>query len=325
MGRGRPVAHLPDALGIAGHGRTRREGRGAAPRGRAIARWLAVAVAAASGVAGAAACGGTGERRAELVVESAAGALEGASPEVLLRTLRGVGPAQATAASGESGTGRGAPLGTISGVVRTTLAPADTPVTPTHDLAACRPFRDPRVAGQDGALADAVVWLVGAPDALPAGDSAAPGAPRRAAIRLEGCRLEPRVQRLAAGGTLLVQSGDPMRSRLRFVPIDAPDEPPRAVLPLTDAGQVVPLPALAAAPGLLEVLDDLHPWVRGWVVVAPHRWTAVTGADGAFRFDGVPPGRWTLVAWHPVAGVRSLSVRLDPGVPTRLGVTLPAP
>lgn len=42
----------------------------------------------------------------------------------------------------------------------------------------------------------------------------------------------------------------------------------------------------------------LHPWMRAWVYVAPHPWFAVTDAKGAFRIDGVPPGKHTLLLRH---------------------------
>jgi len=38
------------------------------------------------------------------------------------------------------------------------------------------------------------------------------------------------------------------------------------------------------------------------VMVVDSDFAAVTGPDGKFRFDGVPPGNWTLKAWNEEAG-----------------------
>ena len=45
---------------------------------------------------------------------------------------------------------------------------------------------------------------------------------------------------------------------------------------------------------------------------------SVTAADSTFRFDGVPPGRYTLHVWHERLGTRETRVRVDGGVQTRL-------
>jgi hypothetical protein len=289
----------------------------------------------AAGLGVAVGCGSAGDGRGGWVLlQQANGILDGATDDELLRSLREARvPAAAAGRRAGDASGDAITDGTISGLIVTDLPAVDSLVEPTHDHQACRPFRQALLTVKDRAVRDAVVWLVG--------DTAAPpsDAPRRVAIRLGGCRLAPRVVALGAGGTLLLQSGDAMSSRLRFV--DAADAArasvastnragsgtavvPRAVATLNDAGQVVPLPAVGALPGLVEVRDDLHPWIRAWVVVAPHAHVAVTGADGAFRFEGLAPGRYTVVAWHERTGLRAMPVRVDAGVATRLELSLPA-
>jgi hypothetical protein len=110
-----------------------------------------------------------------------------------------------------------------------------------------------------------------------------------------------------------------MLSRLHFVAVG--ESQPRATVLLSDAGQLVPTTEPTASPALVEVRDDLHPWIRGWLAVAPHPFVAVTEADGAFQFDGVPPGRYRLVVWHERLGVTRTSIRIDAGVQTRVELT----
>ena len=43
---------------------------------------------------------------------------------------------------------------------------------------------------------------------------------------------------------------------------------------------------------------DIHPWMKAWIYVFDHPWFAVTDATGAFRLDGVPPGKQVLGIHH---------------------------
>jgi plastocyanin len=51
-------------------------------------------------------------------------------------------------------------------------------------------------------------------------------------------------------------------------------------------------------PGLVRVYCNIHPQMVGFVMVVDSDRSAVTGADGAFRFEGIPPGSYVLHAWH---------------------------
>lgn len=219
----------------------------------------------------------------------------------------------ARSAGGPAGTAyREAPVPTPGVVIGTIVggAPRDTSITPTHDLAVCRPFSESAVPSRDGGVGNAVVWLSGVSTG-PRDDG-----PRRVRLTLDGCRLEPRVQRIAAGSTVLVNSRDAMMSRLQFT-ADG-ERAPRTTVLLSDAGQIVPIDGATRQPGLVRVSDDLHPWVRAWLVIAPHPFVLVTEADGAFRFDGVPSGRYTLHVWHERLGSRAQKIRVEGAVQTRV-------
>jgi len=190
-------------------------------------------------------------------------------------------------------------------------APRDTSIAPTHDLAVCRPFTQSLVPSRDGGVGNSVVWLVGVATG-PRDD-----APRRVRVLLDGCRLDPRVQRVAAGGTVMITSRDAMMTRLQFIDVGGVSTSRGTVL-FNDAGQVVPTSDAAKVPGLVQVRDDLHPWVRAYLAVTPHPFVAVTAADGRFRFDNVPPGRYTLVVWHERFGTKQQRVRVDAHIETRV-------
>lgn len=254
------------------------------------------------------------ERVTERATDHARSRAEGESSRALLALL------QRDAALGARATryrvdrdgvaGAGQLIGRVA--LQTPMA-GDSAIVPSHDLSVCHPFTDSWMPSRDGGVGNAVVWLVGITHGR------ALTAPRRAALTLDGCQLGPRVLLMAAGGTVLVTSRDAMTSRLRFADVSALDSV-RATVAFTDAGQVVPSSAVAARPGILTVRDDWHPWVRGAVVVAPHPYVLVTTATGAFAFDGVPPGRYTLLTWHERLGVRTMPVQITGGVETRVNV-----
>ena len=64
--------------------------------------------------------------------------------------------------------------------------------------------------------------------------------------------------------------------------------------------------------GLVRVYCNIHPQMVGFVMVVDSDFAAVTGADGSFRFEGVPVGPQRLRFWHEEAAETAevaLSVR----------------
>jgi hypothetical protein len=45
-----------------------------------------------------------------------------------------------------------------------------------------------------------------------------------------------------------------------------------------------------------------------WVGVVSHPFFAVTGEDGSFSLKGLPPGEYTLEAWHEKLGTQEIKV-----------------
>lgn len=55
----------------------------------------------------------------------------------------------------------------------------------------------------------------------------------------------------------------------------------------------------AERPGLVRVVCDAgHTWMVSYVHVMPHPYFATTDAAGRFRIEGLPPGQYTIKAWH---------------------------
>ncbi len=207
--------------------------------------------------------------------------------------------------------------GTVRGVVSLGgAAPLDTTVRP--DAALQRPcgasLVDRAVQRRGDFVEDAVVWLADVTSGKPL------GATRRHELTLDRCQLLPRALAVGAGGTLNVHGRDPLSLRLRATAWPAGDA--RATWRLTDAGQVVPDDRVLAEPGALEVRGESLPWVRAWVLVFDHPYFAPTTDAGRFTLDSVPPGRYTLVAWHPRLGRVEQPVTVAAGQTAAIAVTL---
>ena len=54
--------------------------------------------------------------------------------------------------------------------------------------------------------------------------------------------------------------------------------------------------------GIVSVNCHLHPNMAATIVVAPNRWAVRVDRSGHFELRDVPPGTYTVVAWHKAAG-----------------------
>jgi plastocyanin len=65
--------------------------------------------------------------------------------------------------------------------------------------------------------------------------------------------------------------------------------------------------------GVVYVYCHLHPNMEATIVVAPNRWYARADASGQYRIPNVPPGHYTVVAWHKSAGFFRKPIVIEPG------------
>ena len=79
------------------------------------------------------------------------------------------------------------------------------------------------------------------------------------------------------------------------------------VLPVAGLERVVQFPSEEV---MAHVKCDVHGWMSAYIGVVDHPYFAVTGADGAYRLDNLPPGDYLLEVWHEVLGVQSRQIRV---------------
>ncbi|HSJ65632.1 MAG TPA: carboxypeptidase-like regulatory domain-containing protein [Gemmatimonadaceae bacterium] len=170
------------------------------------------------------------------------------------------------------------------------------------------------VSTAGGGVAGSIVWLADARRGR------ALSASRRFELATERCRLTPAVQPAIAGGMLNVLSLDRLVHRLQFIRPGTEGTVGR--VEQFDAGQVVPLESVLSLPGPVTVRSDRFPWMEAWIHVFDHPYFAMTDRGGTFALDSIPPGRYTLVVWHPSTGQRDTTVVVTAGDTSRLAISI---
>jgi plastocyanin len=66
-------------------------------------------------------------------------------------------------------------------------------------------------------------------------------------------------------------------------------------------------------PGIVEIYCHLHPNMAATIVVTPNRWYAKPDRTGQYQIPDVPPGKYTLVAWHKSAGFFRKAIVVESG------------
>jgi hypothetical protein len=203
--------------------------------------------------------------------------------------------------------------GSISGSVQ--LAPG-TPVLaqPVVDSlpAGCAP--PDRVSATPGGLNGAVVWLTDI--------RTGKGFPleRRVDMVNENCNIAPQVQTVFAGETINVGSNDAVLHHNRFINVATGEA--EAVAPFNDKGEIVPFDRLLTKTAQYEIVCDVHPWTRAWLLVVDHPYFAETGGGGGFSITDVPAGTYHIRAWHPSFGVADGTVTVSAGAAASVTLTI---
>lgn len=208
-------------------------------------------------------------------------------------------PAAAPVAPAAGATGSGVIKGTATLGGR---APAmEVPKTRAAD-AFCKKFSrkdEEVVVGKGGGLRNVLVRVTrGATGTYPAPAD-------KVAIEQHECMYTPRVQGAIVGQTIQIKNGDQALHNVHTYVGPAGD---KTWFNQAQIQGTPPLDKTYREKGMIKFKCDVHPFMTGYVGLNDNPFFAVSGDDGAFTIEKLPPGSYTVEAWHEKYGTQNTEV-----------------
>lgn len=151
------------------------------------------------------------------------------------------------------------------------------------------------VTGPGSTVQNVVVYIS-------AGDQASAVPTETVRYDQKGCEYVPHVAVLQVGQSLEIYNDDQTSHNIHpLAKVNAEwnkSQPPGTP----------PLKATYDKPEFIAVKCNVHPWMHGYFAVLNTSHYALTGNDGTFSLKGLPPGKYTITAWHERFGSLSQEV-----------------
>ncbi|MFL5293895.1 MAG: carboxypeptidase regulatory-like domain-containing protein [Myxococcales bacterium] len=169
-------------------------------------------------------------------------------------------------------------------------------------------FDDSLLLASDGkGLRNVVVRLKNGP--------AAPAPAEPVVIDQSACTYSPRVRGAVAGQRIEVHNSDATLHNVHGF------QGKKTVFNLGQPAKARPIvKSLSTDADVVKLKCDVHSWMVSYVVVSKSPFFASSGEDGRFEIKGVPPGKYTIEAWHEKLGTRTAEITVEDGKATDLPI-----
>ena len=123
----------------------------------------------------------------------------------------------------------------------------------------------------------------------------------------KGCMYGPHVIALRANQELDILNKDATTHNLHPVPSNNREwnkaQPPGTTVDAKFAREEIAIPMKC----------NVHPWMRSYIAVFKHPFFAVTDKGGNFELKNLPPGNYTIEAWHEKLGTSTQKITVASG------------
>ena len=226
----------------------------------------------------------------------------------------GSGSTEADAGSSDAGSTGGGEVadvssytGAISGTVK--FEGAAPKARPVRMDAACGAFHTERVfsnevvVNDNGTLKNVFVYIK---DGLGGKTFNVPSDP--VVFDQQGCRYEPHVFGVMAGQDIKILNSDPMLHNIHAFPTI--NRPFNFGMPKQGSEMTR---SFRKSEVMVKIKCDVHPWMGAYAGVVDHPYYGVSSDDGSFSMSNVPPGTYTVEAWHEKYGTTTSEVTIGDG------------
>ena len=218
----------------------------------------------------------------------------------------------ATTAAATAPAGGGAPVSadaaTVTGVVKFQGAP---PAMPAIQMSAdpycasqhaSAPVKDEEVVvGPGGELANVFVYIKNINGNYPP-----PSTP--VVLDQHGCQYHPHMIPIQVGQPLQIKNSDATLHNIHALPVVNSQfnegQPVQGMVSTKklDKAEITPF----------KVKCDVHGWMKAWMAVMPNPFYSVSQSNGTFTISNLPPGQYTIVAWHEKYGPQEQQITVGP-------------
>ena len=170
-----------------------------------------------------------------------------------------------------------------------------------------KPMTDPSVLVKGGKLQN--VWVHVTKGAKEAAK------PPSTSVEMDqkDCMYEPRIATAVVGQKIQAKNGDPVLHNVHTY---------LGASTVFNKGmpndKAAPIEYVAKEEGMMRWKCDVHPWMRGYIGVSKSGLQAISGENGSFKIDNVPPGKYTIEAWHEKYGTKTQEVTVEAGKPGKV-------